>query len=85
MLLLLEGLDLGCGILLVDTPLAAIPVDISHLVDADGVPLVERYHVELSHGGSSLGGGRVLDESESVRRVSVSSMLSMKRWGYPVD
>ena len=64
-LLLLELLDLGRSVLVIDTALAAIAVDIGKLVDAEGVLLVEGDEVELSAGGSSLGGGRVLDEGES--------------------
>lgn len=64
-LLLLELLDLGRSVLVIDTALAAIAVDIGKLVDAKDVLLVEGHEVELSAGGSSLGGVGVLDEGES--------------------
>lgn len=65
MLLLLERLDLGRRVLVVNLALPAIVVDIGKLVDAQGVPLVESDQVKLSHSSGGLGFCRILDEGEA--------------------
>lgn len=63
-LLLLELLDLGRLELFVHAAFSPVPVDIGELVDAQGVPLVQRGIVELPHRGGGFGGRRVLDEGK---------------------
>ena len=56
-------------VLVVDAALAAVPLNVSQLVDAERVALVERDVVELPDGGRGLAGGRVLDESKAGRNT----------------
>lgn len=65
-LLLDEGLDLGRHVVLFDPPLATVTVDVGHLVDSQGVLLVQGHHVQLPHGGGGLGRRGEFDKGESV-------------------
>jgi hypothetical protein len=65
MLLLGELVDVRGLVGLVNTTFSSVSLDVGELVDAEGVLLVERGKVELASSGSSLGGRRVFNKSES--------------------
>lgn len=65
MLLLLEGLDVGWLVFLVDPSFTAIAVDIRQLVDGDCVFLVERDTVQMLHCSHGLLGSVIFNKSKS--------------------
>lgn len=64
MLLLGELVNVGGLVGLVNSAFSSISLDVSELVDAQGVLLVEGDQVELASGGGSLSGRRVLNKSK---------------------
>ena len=68
-LLLLERLDMGRLVILLNAALATIALDIHQLVHGEGVLLVQGNAVQLLDGGDGLFGGLVLDEGESIDRI----------------
>lgn len=64
-LLLLERLNLGGLVFLLNASLAAIPLDIHQLVDGQGVLLVKGNTMQLLDGSKGLFGGLVFNKGES--------------------
>lgn len=60
-----EIFNLRSVVSLIDTALASVALDVTNLVDAQNVLLVERSAVELAGGGSGFSGRRVFDEGEA--------------------
>jgi hypothetical protein len=75
-LLLLERLELGSVVFLLDASLTTIALNIHQLVHSQGVLLIERNTVQLLDGGEGLFGGLVFNKGESRRRITFQSIIS---------